>query len=239
MYFSFNGIAFEDRGLKVVNISNGFMSGRNNNYWESPGLPGGLFLNSNFKVREVVLECLFLGENESDYMRMEEEFSTMLYTKQPVRLHAGREDRFYYAILDGESKIDEQFNLGKVKLVFKCFDPFAYSISETVISGTGAVNFRNDGNVETYPVISFRASSQLTNYEVKLANTGERLLFDKIPSGTNVVIDCKAGVVTFNGVNSNNSLDYLSEFFAIQLGQNTINCSGQNFTVTYVPRYLK
>jgi predicted phage tail component-like protein len=243
MGFTFNGVTSDSIGLKVKNYKKSILPPISVISYDLPNKAGKYFMKNKLDQRSIEIEVYFSGASESDYETKVRNLASWLYTTSPKQLILSEEpDKYYMAILSEETELEQIYIHGIATLRFECLTPFAYSTTQDTVNwatGTSSITINNGGTAETYPTISFTAwdtSALFTNTTV-----GKKIELQGLTTGQTVVINCDTGVVTVNGTANNSYLTLDSEFFPLNVGNNTITLTStthNTVTFTFNKRYL-
>ena len=153
---------------------------------------------------------------------------------EPKKLYLNDTD-YCWALLVGETVIEDEAYYGVVELTFMCFDPYFYgsSHSEALTAGT-TTTISVSGGAATYPTVTLTASAST----VTIANvtTGETVTVTGRTSGDVLVFDMEKQQVTCSNVFVPVSL--ASDFFSIGPGSTKVKPTGGSGTLTYLERSL-
>ena len=203
---------------------------------EMAGRPGAYFQSRKVQTREITMK---LGLNAGsrcpiDIYHAWRERAGMLAKTEPRKLQL-KEDRYIWAMLTGESGIENLGYRGVAELTFSCFDPFFYGAEhiEPLSAGTNAV--RIEGGVAAFPVFTVTPSG--SSVTVQNADTGEKAKVDGLTSGTAVTIDMAAYRCTVNGHYKACDIT-VTDFWPLDPGDASIAVTGGSGTMTYRERFL-
>ncbi len=198
--------------------------------------PGAYYHSRKVKTREIVMK---LGLNAGsrcplDIYHAWREHSGLLAKKEPKKLQL-KEDRYIWAMLTGESGIDNVGYRGIAELTFSCFDPFFYGEQRTEILSSGSNAVQVHGGVAAFPVFDITASG--TTVELTNADTGEKVKVTGLTSGTHLMIDMASYRCTVNG-NYKAADMSVTDFWPLEPGAASLTLTGGGGTMTYEERYL-
>lgn len=118
---------------------------------------------------------------------------------------------------------------------------YATTTQQTLTNG-GALTLTNEGNLHTYPVLTFTATSAVTGLVFSSAETGLSInISSSISSGDVIILDCENLTATKNGIGINNEvgLDFRKDFQLVA-GSNTFNTDftgSLSFSVSHRKRW--
>ena len=138
------------------------------------------------------------------------------------------------------------FEFGECELGFTAYDPVAYGKAVAVTSAqmTGADAGATSGDVTvggTWPTWPrFRITTDQSAYVQMGLAGGPNIRIDRTSTAVSeVVIDCEAGTVTFDGRDMAASVDMTCDFFRFEPGTVTLEWFGAGeFTVEFTERWL-
>lgn len=160
--------------------------------------------------------------------------SSQISKSEPKKLYLNDTD-YCWAILVGESLIEDEAYYGVVELTFMCYDPYFYGSSHDVALTAGTTKTISvAGGEAAYPTVTLTASAAT----VKVANvtTGETVTVTGRTSGDVLVFDMEKQQVTCEGAFVPVSL--ASDFFSIGPGSTKVKPTGGSGTLTYQERSL-
>lgn len=166
--------------------------------------------------------------------------ASILYTEEEKRLIFSDEpDKFYKAILSGDTRLTEIISLGEGTLSFLCPNPLAYSVNPTIEENIHNRELENKGTYKTRGVIEVTLDGDLDHLEVKLLNTGEKIYIeDELKNGDVILVDLEQEFVKKNNVLIMDKLYLESDFFDIPVGEFAITISSGIGDLTYNERWL-
>ncbi|CAH2462761.1 MULTISPECIES: distal tail protein Dit [Bacillus cereus group] len=128
------------------------------NFLSVPGYPGARLLNTQTDIRVLSIPVGIIVPDESNLETLKEEVADWLITEQPVELIFDVEpNRTYLAVVDEGFDPDEFVTLGKGTLKFICPMPYKLGAAQektmAIENGDLKAEFRNNGSVESYPII--------------------------------------------------------------------------------------
>ncbi len=170
-FFSFNGKR-NDKVIPLQGVKRPAWAPIERSFLEVPHYPGGRLLRTETKMREVLVPVAFMYETSEQGEKLKEELADWLYTDQPAELIFDDEkDRTYLAVIDDELDPDQLVDIGQGVLKFICPMPYKLGKTQTVDfkqdwSTEQNAYFRNNGTVETKPIIEIEMTKPATNLDV-------------------------------------------------------------------------
>lgn len=203
---------------------------------EMAGRPGAYYQSRKVKTREITMKLGLAAGSRCplDIYREWRDRSGFIAKTEPKKLQLG-EDRHIWAMLTGESGIENLGYRGVAELTFSCFDPFFYGAEHSVSLSAGSNAVHVMGGYSTFPKFAISASGStvaLTN-----SGTGEMVRVTGLTSSSQLVIDMGSYRCTVNG--SYKAADItVTDFWPLEPGDATLVLSGGSGTMTYEERYL-
>ena len=104
---------------------------------------------------------------DSEFMNYIRSLAFYLSTDEPAQLIISDEpNKFYYAICESVD-LERTMRYGEGTIVFRCVDPFAYSLEEKIFEAVdGSVKIQNFGTVVAYPIFETTLKESITNLSV-------------------------------------------------------------------------
>jgi len=166
---------------RVLSIQREVLPPRENFTKSIPNRNGSQFTGFHYGERTFTVEVCFTGETKEELIEKARQLAKVLDVKNPSKLILSDEqDKYYYAVVDGNTSIDRQFNTAKTTITFICYNPVAYSsLWQTYLpDDKGIVEVTNEGTAETFPSVEVAFNNnacflQLTNYEGKTILIGQ------------------------------------------------------------------
>lgn len=187
-YFKYNDIDLTDLvGVRTVEISG--LPTRDVSSIDVWDMIGSVFDSVKNGDREISVTFLILVDRKR--LRQEprildgiiSDVKNALYTDQPAPLFLGREDRYIYAIADGDLEIaDLGEGVVECEVNFLCNDPLWYDINVHDFFFDGKEGtITNNGDVPTTPIIDVGICGNTTFVQLEKKNTKERILIGELP----------------------------------------------------------
>lgn len=138
--------------FSVVDIVRSILPSRTNYSDNAPYSDGATY--SGYKYEPLAIQISILIND--DLNEKKETLASILNVKEPKKLvFTDETNRYWNAVIDGSTDIDEILHLGTGVLTFICLDPFAYSVETTTVEVVDLDDRRTtvdvEGTYETYP----------------------------------------------------------------------------------------
>jgi predicted phage tail component-like protein len=209
-----------------------------------PGVPGGFLQSTDIDVRTIEVPVFIKGENLTHLQRLKEDLAAWLVTDRPAPLVFDDDpDRTYYAVVDDTVGFDEIIKFGSGTIKFICPDPYVYgkeqTTNATVTTSGQSVNVSNTGSAKTYPVITATFFASAQEFKVSKENQFVRVIWNFV-AGDVLIVDFSKRKVLINGNLAMTSIDLMSDFFALEKGDNVLQFtpSGYSVEITFQERWL-
>ena len=187
-YFNFNNIDLTDMvGVRTVEI--GGLPSRAVSSIDVWDMIGSVFDSVKNGDREISVTFFILVDRKK--LRQDprildgviSDVKNALYTDYPAPLFLGREDRYIYAIAEGDLEIEDLGEgVSECKVDFLCNDPLWYDVNVHSFNFDGKEGtVINNGNVPTTPVINVGICGNTTFVQLEKKNTKERILIGELP----------------------------------------------------------
>lgn len=195
---------------------------------------------SYFVAREVgerlITVTLRLDANTRDPMAIYKEWrsvSSKLSKTEPKQLRFN-ETSYCYALLVGDTFIEDEAYYGDVELTFKCFDPYIYGAEHTEnLSNNTAKSITVAGTEPAFPVLTLTASA--TSVTITNVTTGDYISIPDTSNGASIVVDMEKQLTKVGNVYAPIYLS--SRYFSI-VGTQSVKVAGASGTLVYRERYL-
>lgn len=154
----FAGINLSDY-CTVLNVERSVLPPRENFSKSIPTMNGSFYTGYHYGEREITLEVYIKAKTNQEYMNKVRQLADALHTEAPSELIISDEpDRYYYAVLDGDTVLDKTVFSGTVQLKFICHDPIAYSNTEEVFEpdSKNVVTIVNNGTTDTHMEVAVK-----------------------------------------------------------------------------------
>lgn len=186
---TYNGYEL-DQYMGILKVHRTILPPRTNHSRKIPSMFGEKYSGYTYGIKTIELDCYIKASSYSDHMEQIRIIGDILNVDAPKKLViSDEEDKFCYAVLDGDISIERVRYHGTFTLTFVCHDPFTYAIEpkQFIADEKNIVTVENSGSVVTQPtvLVSFHNNAnflQVTNY------TGETVLIGNRPTtSTNAV----------------------------------------------------
>jgi len=235
----FNNIDLSEY-LKFTNIKVSLLPQITNTSKKIPGKSGEVFIKNELGIRTITADVEARGISKGHLSSVLTELSNVLYTNKPKKLKVhDYDEKYYLAILDGSTDLDEILYYGITTLTFIAHDPIAYgaTLTKTVASNTTVINY---GTYNTKGVFAITLTADTSLLEVTSITTGKHVSIEhEFIAGDVVEVDCITEKITKNGYLIKDDLTFNSDYFEILKGKNAISVSGnEQATLTFTERWL-
>lgn len=233
----FNNIDFGDY-IKVERVRDPLLPSIKNITKELSGKHGLLYRKNTLEAKYIEVEIRLIEKNRSKVKEKARTLARLLYTDEPKELRFKEEpDKYYIAILDGNTDLDRFLFTGFAVLTFLATDPIAYGETRK-LDLTTDTTFYNLATAETRATITIPITSNIDHIRIVNQNTGEFIQVEhNFIVGDKIIIDFQNELVTKNGYSIMKDLYLESDFFTIQVGENRIT-SNVIGTLEYIERWL-
>ncbi|WP_404354633.1 distal tail protein Dit [Exiguobacterium aurantiacum] len=120
----------------VVDVSRDIMPERTNLSMAIPSKHGEYFTGHRYGLRTVSVDFLVVADGLNSLQAIKKGMAFMLDIDRPAKLIFDDEpDKLLYAVLDGQTSVEEILKEGRGTLTFICHDPFYYATTEKVFQG--------------------------------------------------------------------------------------------------------
>lgn len=177
---NFNDIRLEDY-CTILNINRSVLPVRENTSKSIPTMNGSFYTGFRYGEREISLDVLIPGKTKLDYTRNITRLANVINTNRPAKLILGDDpNKYYYAILDGDTSLSKEVMSGTVTLKFMCNDPIAYSDNwNTFTPGNkNIINLENYGSIAATPLVDIIFMKEACFFQA-INQNGETLLIGK------------------------------------------------------------
>lgn len=199
---------------------------------DKPIRPGTTFVRNHLSQRTIAVTLALLTENRLERAAQIENLTQWAYSAEPKRLELPtRVNRYLMAActqIPGPSA--RKWFESSLTIVFTCYDPFWYDITEKHAS-CGNTAFFVGGSGE--PVM--RIEDTLSSAAQRVYSDGtDTMTFTSVPAGS-LVIDLNEQTAAVNGTSCMDQFTFASTFILPKPGWNTITGTG---TVYWRERWL-
>lgn len=236
---TYNGISSSDGNfLKVVKVTRSVLPPSQLKTLEIDGRNGGLFVSKKHGMKRIEVEVAIIGNSPENLRSNVRAMADWLDADSPKSLVCSDEPSMTdYAILDGETNIEEMVKYGFGTLVFLCPSPYSEGASQTKSLVAGANTLTYAGTAPVYPTMTVTFASSQTFFEVSKGTSKVRVTAT-LGTTTTLVINFDTGKITINGTLNQQTLSLDSDFFALTKGANSLTVSaGASVSVTYKDKF--
>ncbi|POD46292.1 hypothetical protein BKM15_25975 [Pseudomonas syringae pv. syringae] len=156
MSFLYKGIS-SDSFLIVEKVNRSVLPPLSHVLAEVPKKPGAYHQYSKLGVRQISFTVRIIKNDIDELNDFIRNIAEWLYSENPEELILNKEpDKYYRAILDGDTNLEEIVIMGTGTLTFICTDPIAFDVAEqTIILPTGQLSNQISvgGTFKTFPII--------------------------------------------------------------------------------------
>ena len=240
MDFVFNGSKGSTKGIELVsNVVRDIAPAVTIGQMKVPGQHGFWPTGITYEARVITIDIVLAKNTITELRDSIRTLSGWLITKEPKELFFDDDpDRYYLAMLSGQTPFEQLVAEGKGTLTFICPDPFIYAKTPKTVSTFPA---QNEGGEPCLPIITCTATKAIEELKVTLTTTGEFLLLERpIAENDVVVFNCEKELVTVNGVDVRPDLTVESDYFQLPVGQFSVAVepSGVTISMTYRERWV-
>ena len=231
--FTFNSVSSDDFGISVIDFRQPILPSYQVNTVEAPARHGAFIGKKNkLAAKTIQVEVFIKADSETDLRLKVREIAAWLYTQEVKPLTYDFEsDKTYYAILQGDTDLQEVLKYGRGTINFLCPDPFAYG--DVIDSALGA-SVTYLGTAPTYPTYTVTFSASASNWQLTQGSGQYIKVVDNFIAGDVLVINTQTGKITVNGQLSLNILDFNSVFFPLEKGVNTLTVTPSSVSTTNI-----
>jgi predicted phage tail component-like protein len=152
----------------VTKVNKSILPPREISLLEVPSRHGAYFTGARYGVRKIEYEVLVKSSTATELMDTIRLLAFCVDVAEPSELMDSDEpNKYYYAILSGDTPVDEMMDIGKGTLTFLCMDPFAYSAESKTTNPVGRkFNFVNEGTATTFPkfTVNFQNAATFVSF---------------------------------------------------------------------------
>lgn len=229
MFLNYGGHELTDY-IKVMDVKRPVLPTRKNYSVDIPSMMGEHYTGFKYGAKTIEVDYALIGSSQEEYFNYKRILGNLLDQNIPTKLIIGDEpDKYYYAVIDGDTDLDKVVTCGIGTLTFICHNPVAYSTEDKIFDSNaeGIVTIENGGSAKTQPLINAQFSQdaqflQVTNYDGKVLLIGNRTNVDNEDAPMDPIVLNEPCEVTTNFTTSGNVLDSGREV----LGNCTVNTGG-------------
>lgn len=235
----FNGIDFKQY-CKIEDVRRNLHPSNAVIIKKIPGKIGTRLMKREIDQGYIEVDIRVIEKNKATVQEKSREIAGLLSTDdlKEISFH-DESNKFYKAILSGDTKLDRFLFTGFATLIFLCPDPLAYSKTKTTIKDIHNKTLINQGTYKTIGTITIKISSNINNLKVALQNTGEFIyLGDDFKTNDVIEINLRDEYVKKNGNLIMDKLYFESDFFDIPVGEFTITTTNGTMDIEFRERWL-
>jgi predicted phage tail component-like protein len=235
--FTFNGMDSRYFGFLINKITRPFFPPLTVPSVAVPNKAGAIALNRNeWGVRTISIDVTLMGDSWNDLRQKVRNLAGFLVYQTDVPLVFSDEPTLqYFARFNASStNLDEIAQTGQGTLVFTCFDPLAYSVTEqTHLLDTNGFSYvaHNRGTAPSYPRFDITPTVNCSFIKITNTTTNKSITFNSTwLAGDTLVLDCKNNTVYRDQDKESfiASITLDSEFFPLVAGDNNLVVSNQD-----------
>ena len=215
-FIKYNDVDLSDM-IRVRTVESTVLPPRQNNsinIWERQG---SIYNGFKYGEREITVSFLVraMPEDYIDtygdvYLFMDRRLSdlkTVFNVDEPKPLYLGIENKYIYAVPEGDFKMDElRYDCYECEVTFVCYDPMYYSTEIFTYDNSAdknTIDVYNGGNTIAYPIINIGLNTDNLGF-VQLENitNGNKLLIGKVPSTEKPTTVSAGDVVLYDAMES-------------------------------------
>ena len=241
MYF--NGINLKQY-FNILDIRRSILPPQMINRQPIPGKAGSIFVKAEHEESTIEVDIEIKGDNKKHLRKIINVLASKLITPEPGELRFYDElDKYYLAVLDGETRLNEFYHFGTATLVFLLLDPIMYGKEVCVSLGNGLNTFYNLGTYKTRGKLIVEVEDMTKEYvKITREDTGEFIYIDKRwpYDDFSFTIDfINEKVEDMRGNSMMTSLTLNSDFFDIPVGECQIRLENIGIAeLTFKERWL-
>ena len=176
---------------KILNVQRSVLPPRTNYSKSIPSMNGSQYTGYHYGERTVTLEIVInKDKGKTEYLNNIKNLASLLDVKNPSKLYIDDEpDKYYYAILDGETDISQEVLAGTAEITFICFDPLLYSDTWKTFgaSADNVISIKNEGTANAKMIMDIDFNNDACFFQ-STNNLGETVLVGQPRKITNDTI---------------------------------------------------
>jgi predicted phage tail component-like protein len=225
--------------LKVLKVTRSVLPPSQLKTLEVDGRSGAYFISKKHGIKRIAFEVALISNSETDLRSDVRTLADFLDADKPEALVCSDEpDKTDFAILDGETDLDEIVKVGFGTINFICPDPYSQGntiVTKNLVAGSNSVTY--NGTAPVYPTMTVTFTASVTSFEI--SNGTKKMHIDASMGTTStLVIDCNTGKITINNVLNLQTITLDSDFFPLVKGTQTLTVSAYaNVTLSYKERF--
>ena len=217
-FIKYNDVDLSDM-IRVRTVESTVLPPRQNNsinIWERQG---SIYNGFKYGEREITVSFLVRAMPE-DYIdtygdvylfmdRRLADIKTVFNVDEPKPLYLGIENKYIYAVPEGDFKMDElRYDCYECEVTFVCYDPMYYSTNIFTCDNSAdrnSIDVYNGGNTIAYPIINVGINTDNIGF-IQLENitNGNKFLLGKFPSTEKPTTVSAGDVVLYDAMESAN-----------------------------------
>lgn len=223
MAFTFKGKQAPS-SVRVMSVTRSILPTSDLKMMEVSGQAGSYFIKKKHGVRQIEVELAVIGSTPEDMRAKVRELAGFLDSDKPEPLVLPDEPNLTdYAIVEGDTQLEEILKVGMGTVVFICPKPFSTG-EEVIQTVTHNVPFTVNGTAETFPETTIKFSSPATRVKIELGDEFVELV-DSFTTDDVVVINHNTGKIMVNGSIAQSILTLDSDVFSLKVGSNIAKIS--------------
>lgn len=163
---SLNGYSLPE-GMKVREVRHSILPPISQGQIVVPHRAGTIPSGNNIDTRKIEMDIIVVTRNENEMPKYANILANWLYYEVPKKLEiedVANLGRYYMAMYNGDSTIEEIGVVGNTTITFYCYDPFAYAEEESqTFYANEVIRLSNLGDRPIYPKVQFKVNRNLTN----------------------------------------------------------------------------
>ncbi|MDQ0273004.1 distal tail protein Dit [Cytobacillus purgationiresistens] len=213
--FSYGGKHSSEFGILITNIERPVLPNIQSKTVSLPTKHGIHYVGSQFDFLEINFEILL---SEHSMKRLQETRRNIAAWLNPAKgalqlIIDDETDKYYVAVLSGESSLEQILTHGRGEISFLIPDPYAYAVLDDVYSYTqkGEYTFIRKGTAESYPFISVKGNSSEQGTLNLHLNSSEIKYKGELLQTQELIIDygLKTAYIKENGVTIKSAINQL------------------------------
>ena len=225
-FIKYNDVDLSDM-IRVRTVESTVLPPRQNNsinIWERQG---SIYNGFKYGEREITVSFLVraMPEDYIDtygdvYLFMDNrlaDIKTVFNVDEPKPLYLGIENKYIYAVPEGDFKMDElRYDCYECEVTFVCYDPMYYSteiMSYDNLYNRNSIEVYNAGNTVAYPIINLGVNANNIGF-IQLENitNGNKLLIGNLPSSEKPTTVSAGDVVLYDAMENTSGWDFGTGF---------------------------
>ena len=206
-----------------------------------PQRAGSFFVGNKDQSKSIAVDITVIGTDGvlANLRDQLDEIAGKLSVTKPAPLIFDDEiDKTYYAIIEGDSNLDEIVAIGKGTITFLCPNPHKYETEIQAVSSLGEVSPTVTGNVETYPTVECTITVDAAEYVIEHVAKAQKVrLISPFVIGDTISINFNTGKILINGLLRMTTYDFtISRWFTLDPGANVLTVSDDT-TIKWRPTW--